>query len=92
MRNSPLLYQSYVLHQERHVLFATNKQTVEKAPGLNFGNVPLARSGTRKASAPVRPTVKPYFDTINMPPMPRSAPLQPSSGPFEPGSLLARQS
>ncbi|KAH7885251.1 hypothetical protein F5I97DRAFT_2032097 [Phlebopus sp. FC_14] len=67
---------SYVLYQERHVLFA-------KAGDVSRQGKPLARTQTRKQSTATRPT-QPLISVP--PPFNASAPAT-----FEPGSLLAKR-
>jgi len=77
------LSQSYVLHQERNVLFS---------PKSDVPATTLSRSGTRKTSsaAPHRPAVAQPLVTL---PLLHSVPTQllPRHDVFEPGSLLSKQ-
>lgn len=69
---------SYVLYQERHVLFAKTGESLSQAK-------PLTRSGTRKQSVSSRPAQP----LVNVPP-----PFSQSTTAnvaFEPGSLLAKR-
>ncbi|KAI9573559.1 hypothetical protein HD554DRAFT_2013390 [Boletus coccyginus] len=73
-----LVARSYVLYQERNVLFAKTGESLSQAK-------PLARSRTRKHSVSNRP-VQPL---INVPPPFSQAPT--ANIAFEPGSLLAKR-
>lgn len=72
------LSQSYVLYQERHVLFAKTGESVSHVK-------PLSRSGTRKHSVSSRPTQP----LVNVPPPFSQSPT--ANVAFEPGSLLAKR-
>jgi hypothetical protein len=77
-----VLSQSYVLHQERNVLFN---------PKSHASATPLSRSGTRKTSATThRPGVAQPLVPL---PLLRTGPTQllPRQDVFEPGSLLSEQ-
>ncbi|KAF8842207.1 hypothetical protein BDN67DRAFT_966207 [Paxillus ammoniavirescens] len=73
-----LVARSYVLYQERHVLFTKTGESHSQAK-------PLTRSQTRKQSISSRP-VQPL---INVPPPFNQSPA--ANITFEPGSLLAKQ-
>ncbi|KAF8073883.1 hypothetical protein FPV67DRAFT_1738693 [Lyophyllum atratum] len=77
-----LLARSYVLHQERHVLF-NPKATNGNAAG---GPGPLSRAGTRKGSSAHRP-IQPLLSVA--PPLTIAQQMQ-SADVFEPGSLLRK--
>ncbi|KAG8214636.1 hypothetical protein J3R82DRAFT_9714 [Butyriboletus roseoflavus] len=72
------LSQSYVLYQERHVLFARTGESLLQAK-------PLSRSGTRKHSVSSRPAQP----LVNVPPPFSQSPT--ANVAFEPGSLLAKR-
>ena len=75
-----LLFQSYVLHQERNVLSISNP--VATSASASSGAA-LSRSGTRKHQRPVQPLVNLSA---------ASAALDsPTPKVFEPGSLLAKR-
>ena len=80
---TPHLLQSYVLYQEKHVLFP-RKESDGAAALHNSGSI--SRSGTRKRS---KSLAQPHVNSIPafIPPLPIGH-VQPS---FEPGSLLARR-
>ncbi|KAG9315741.1 hypothetical protein JVU11DRAFT_3388 [Chiua virens] len=73
-----LVARSYVLYQERHVLFAKTGESLSQAK-------PLARSRTRKQSVSGRPAQP----LVNVPPPFSQAPS--ANVAFEPGSLLAKR-
>ncbi|KIJ62609.1 hypothetical protein HYDPIDRAFT_30209 [Hydnomerulius pinastri MD-312] len=73
-----LVARSYVLYQERHVLFAKSGEALSQAK-------PLARSRTRKQSVSGRPAQP----LISVPPPFSQAPA--AAIAFEPGSLLAKR-
>ncbi|KAF8442876.1 hypothetical protein L210DRAFT_3396539 [Boletus edulis BED1] len=73
-----LLARSYVLYQERNVLFTKSGELLSQAK-------PLTRSRTRKHSVSARP-VQPL---VNVPPPFSQAPA--ANIAFEPGSLLAKR-
>ncbi|KIJ17820.1 hypothetical protein PAXINDRAFT_9761 [Paxillus involutus ATCC 200175] len=73
-----LVARSYVLYQERHVLFTKTGELLSQAK-------PLTRSQTRKQSISSRPAQP----LINVPPLFSQSPT--ANVTFEPGSLLAKQ-
>jgi len=75
---SILIARSYVLYQERNVLFAKTGELLSQAK-------PLTRSRTRKQSISVRPAQP----LVNVPPPFSQAPSD--NVAFEPGSLLAKR-
>ncbi|KAG6903163.1 hypothetical protein C0995_004711 [Termitomyces sp. Mi166 len=78
-----LLARSYVLYQERNVLFNP------KATNGNAGSAgTLSRAGTRKASSAHRPVAQPLISGVTAP-MTIAQQLQ-SNDVFEPGSLLRK--
>ncbi|TDL23238.1 hypothetical protein BD410DRAFT_814591 [Rickenella mellea] len=72
---SIMLARSYVMYQEKHILFKDKNLT---------GGSALARAGTRKQSRPSQPLVN-----VTPPYNPGAAP--PGQTSFEPGSLLAKR-
>ncbi|KII90787.1 hypothetical protein PLICRDRAFT_52488 [Plicaturopsis crispa FD-325 SS-3] len=85
-----LLARSYVLHQERNVLF-TGKPASGATPGLNFGTGNLHHA--KSVSRPGPRSQRPAQPLVNVPPpfgIP-AAPTAPATTVFEPGSLLAKQ-
>ncbi|KAG6377130.1 hypothetical protein JVT61DRAFT_1181 [Boletus reticuloceps] len=73
-----LLARSYVLYQERNVLFTKSGESLSQAK-------PLTRSRTRKQSVSARPAQP----LVNVPPPFSQAPT--ANIAFEPGSLLAKR-
>ncbi|KAG6878510.1 hypothetical protein C0993_005440 [Termitomyces sp. T159_Od127] len=80
-----LLARSYVLHQERNVLFNPKATSGSNAAG---GSVTLSRAGTRKTSSAHRSVVQPLISGV-VAPMTIAQQLQ-SNDVFEPGSLLRK--
>lgn len=75
--SSNMIDQSYVLHQERHILF-------NPKPTSN-GGAAVTRAGTKKY-APIRSAQQPL---VSLPPIGVAQSL-PHHDVFEPGSLLAK--
>ncbi|KAF8965985.1 hypothetical protein BDZ97DRAFT_1658265 [Flammula alnicola] len=77
-----LIARSYVLHQERNVLF-NPKSSVSGPSGAT-----VSRSGTRKRSSSAQRPAQPL---LNLPPFTSAAQPFPHHDVFEPGSLLSKQ-
>ncbi|KAI5121083.1 hypothetical protein M0805_008596 [Coniferiporia weirii] len=82
-----LLARSYILYQEKRVLFHNKNSSVGQAAGAPTGaGAALSRAGTRKRPAQTFVNLGPGSQTMSGPSAVQTA------GPFEPGSLLAKRS
>jgi len=81
-----LLARSYVLYQERHILFAPKPGT---GGSTSATAKPLSRSGTRKQAPAAQRSLHPIQPLVNV--SATLAATSPSRTVFEPGSLLAKR-
>ncbi|THH08499.1 hypothetical protein EW145_g2653, partial [Phellinidium pouzarii] len=77
-----MLARSYILYQEKHVLFRNKIVSMGQSAGASTGGAALSRAGTRKRPAQT------YVNLANSGP---GAGASQATVPFEPGSLLAKR-